>query len=157
MGYTTKMISRRNFIRVSAGMSLALGVDSLVPKLRSATAREVVKGRTYPDIINLQVQKTRLAIGGKETPAITSNGSIPGPLVRLREGQTATIKVTNQLKEDTSIHWHGILLPPEMDGVPGVTFPGIKPGSTFTYEFPLKQAGTYWYHSHSGFQEQLGH
>ncbi|KAI9130087.1 copper resistance system multicopper oxidase [Acaryochloris sp. CCMEE 5410] len=157
MGYTAKTITRRNFIRFSAGMGLALGFDSLVPKLRAATARVAGGSQTYPDIINLQVQKTRLAIAGKETPAITSNGSIPGPLVRLREGQTATIKVTNQLKEDTSIHWHGILLPPEMDGVPGVSFAGIKPGETFTYSFPVQQSGTYWYHSHSGVQEQMGH
>ncbi|KAI9129958.1 copper resistance system multicopper oxidase [Acaryochloris sp. CCMEE 5410] len=157
MGYIAKTLTRRNFIRFSAGMGLALGLDTLVPKMRAATAREVGEGRTYPDIINLQVQKTRLAIAEKETPAITSNGSIPGPLVRLREGQTATIQVTNRLKEDTSIHWHGILLPPEMDGVPGVSFAGIKPGETFTYRFPVQQSGTYWYHSHSGVQEQMGH
>ncbi|PZD71013.1 Copper resistance protein A [Acaryochloris thomasi RCC1774] len=157
MGYTTEIITRRNFIRFSAGMGFALGFNSLSPRLRAATAREAEGGRNYPDVINLQVQKTKLEIGGKETSAITSNGSIPGPLVRLREGQTATIQVTNRLKEDTSIHWHGILLPPEMDGVPGVSFAGIKPGKTFTYRFPVQQSGTYWYHSHSGVQEQMGH
>ncbi len=78
-------------------------------------------------------------------------------LQRLREGQNVRIAVTNTLKEDTSIHWHGLLVPFQMDGVPGVSFPGIKPGETFTYEFPIIQSGTYWYHSHSGLQEQEGH
>jgi CopA family copper-resistance protein len=87
---------------------------------------------------------------------VTVNGSVPGPLVRLREGETVTIRVTNQLEEVTSIHWHGVLVPHEMDGVPGVSFPGIKPGETFTYRYPVKQSGTYWYHSHSGLQEQAG-
>ncbi len=81
---------------------------------------------------------------------------LPGPLIRLREGQQATLRVTNQLKELTSIHWHGLLVPPEMDGVPGVSFGGIEPGATFTYRFPVKQSGTYWCHSHSGGQELLG-
>jgi FtsP/CotA-like multicopper oxidase with cupredoxin domain len=85
------------------------------------------------------------------------NGQLPAPLLRWREGDNVTLRVTNDLTVDTSIHWHGILLPFQMDGVPGVTFPGIKPGETFVYQFPLRQAGTYWYHSHSGFQEQLGH
>jgi CopA family copper-resistance protein len=82
---------------------------------------------------------------------------VPGPLLRLKEGQTVRISVTNTLDEDTSIHWHGLLVPFQMDGVPGVAFPGIKAGETFTYEFPVIQSGTYWYHSHSGLQEQLGH
>jgi CopA family copper-resistance protein len=78
-------------------------------------------------------------------------------VLRFREGEQAVIRVHNTLAEDTSIHWHGILLPPEMDGVPGLSFAGIRPGETFEYRFPIKQAGTYWYHSHSGLQEQLGH
>jgi len=85
------------------------------------------------------------------------NGQLPAPLLRWREGDDITLRVTNHMKVDTSIHWHGILLPFQMDGVPGVTFPGIKPGETFTYQFPLLQSGTYWYHSHSGLQEQQGH
>jgi CopA family copper-resistance protein len=82
---------------------------------------------------------------------------VPGPLLRLKEGQRVRIAVTNTLDEDTSIHWHGLLVPPEMDGVPGVSFPGIAPGQTFVYEFPVIQSGTYWYHSHSGLQEAEGH
>jgi CopA family copper-resistance protein len=81
---------------------------------------------------------------------------LPGPLIRLREGQSAKLSVTNTLAEDSSIHWHGILLPFQMDGVPGISFPGIKPGQTFDYEFPVRQSGTYWYHSHSNMQDAMG-
>ena len=87
---------------------------------------------------------------------MTINGSIPGPTLRFTEGDVARIKVHNTMTVDTSIHWHGILLPPEMDGVPYISFPPIAPQSTFTYEFPIRQSGTYWYHSHSGLQEQRG-
>ena len=83
------------------------------------------------------------------------NGTLPAPLIRLREGQNVRLSVTNRLKEDTSIHWHGLIVPFQMDGVPGVSFPGIQPGETFTYEFPVRQSGTYWYHSHSGMQEAV--
>src|SRR5690606_32000192 len=86
----------------------------------------------------------------------TVNGSIPAPTLRWREGDTVTIRVTNRLREHTSLHWHGIILPFEMDGVPGISFPGIAPGETFTYRFKVTQSGTYWYHSHSGMQEQTG-
>jgi len=96
-------------------------------------------------------------VAGKSAFPITLNGSMPGPLIRLREGQRAQINVTNALKTDTSIHWHGIILPENMDGVPGISFPGIKSGETFNYQFDVAQNGTYWYHSHSGFQEQIGH
>src|SRR3546814_299752 len=85
------------------------------------------------------------------------NGVLPAPLIRLREGQNVRIHVENTLDEDTSIHWHGFILPFHMDGVPGISFPGILPKTTFTYEFPIVQNGTYWYHSHSGLQEQIGH
>src|SRR3546814_15249291 len=78
-------------------------------------------------------------------------------MLRLREGRTVRLHVTNALEEDTSVHWHGLLVPFQFDGVPGVSFPGIRPGETFTYEIPVRQAGTYWWHSHSGLQEQIGH
>jgi CopA family copper-resistance protein len=109
-----------------------------------------------PDIA-LSVGEIHFRIDGKPVHAVGMNGTVPAPLIRLREGQTARIKVTNGLSEDTSIHWHGLLLPFQMDGVPGLTFPGIRPGETFTYEFPIIQSGTYWYHSHSGLQEPMGH
>src|SRR3546814_5235417 len=83
------------------------------------------------------------------------NGVLPAPLIRLREGQNVRIHVENTLDEDTSIHWHVFILPFHMDGVPGISFPGILPKTTFTYEFPIVQNGTYWYHSHSGLQEQI--
>src|SRR3546814_14848635 len=90
--------------------------------------------------------------------AVTINGTPPAPLIRLKEGRKVRIAVTNSLKdEDTSIHWHAIILPFQMDGVPGVSFPGLKPGETFVYEFPVPQSGPYWYHSHTGLQQQLGH
>ncbi|MBL0000636.1 MAG: copper resistance system multicopper oxidase [Sphingomonadales bacterium] len=94
--------------------------------------------------------------GGKASHAFTINGTVPGPIIRLKEGQKVRIAVTNTLDEDTSIHWHGLLLPFQMDGVPGISFPGIKPGETFSYEFEVRQAGTYWYHSHSNMQETMG-
>lgn len=108
-----------------------------------------------PDI-RLRIGHSAFTLGEKTGHAITVNGSLPAPLVRLREGQTARISVTNLLDEDTSVHWHGLLLPFQMDGVPGVSFPGIRAKETFVYEFPVRQSGTYWYHSHSGLQEQEG-
>ncbi|MCK8067522.1 copper resistance system multicopper oxidase [Cobetia sp. 1CM21F] len=107
--------------------------------------------------ISLVIRREDIDIAGQFARPISINGSSPGPMVRLKEGQDAVIKVTNLLDEPTSIHWHGIILPPEMDGVPGISFAGIAPGETFTYRFPVTQSGTYWYHSHSGLQEQEGH
>lgn len=107
-------------------------------------------------VIDLTIEDLALPIGGRTGSAMAANGTVPGPLVRLREGQEAVLRVTNRLSEIASIHWHGILLPPDMDGVPGVSFAGIKPGETFTYRFPVRQSGTYWAHSHSGGQELLG-
>ena len=93
---------------------------------------------------------------GDAVQALTVDGGIPGPTLRFTEGDVARIRVHNQLDVPSSVHWHGLLVPPEEDGVPGVSFPGIPARSSFTYEFPLRQAGTYWYHSHSGLQEQRG-
>ena len=106
--------------------------------------------------IALSIGHTPFSIGGKTGHAVTVNGTLPGPIIRLKEGQKVRLAVTNTLNEDSSIHWHGILLPFQMDGVPGVSFPGIKPGQTYNYEFEVKQSGTYWYHSHSGMQEAMG-
>ncbi|WP_425571078.1 copper resistance system multicopper oxidase [Sphingomonas paucimobilis] len=106
--------------------------------------------------ITLTVGRQHMMIDGKPYHAIGINGSAPAPLIRLREGQRARITVVNTLDEETSIHWHGLLLPFQMDGVPGISFPGIPAGGRFTYEFPVVQARTYWYHSHSGLQEQEG-
>jgi CopA family copper-resistance protein len=111
---------------------------------------------TGASVVDLTIDKMDFRIGDRVGQAVTVNGSLPAPLLRFRQGQEIELRVTNRLKERSSIHWHGILLPFEMDGVPGVTFKGIDPGETFVYRFPLKQYGTYWYHSHSGMQEQLG-
>ena len=108
-------------------------------------------------VIDLSVGAGERIVQGRRSHTVAVNGSVPGPLIRLREGQNVRINVTNHLDEDTSVHWHGMLVPFHMDGVPGVSFPGIRPRETFTYEFPIRQAGTYWYHSHSGLQEQQGH
>lgn len=106
--------------------------------------------------IRLDVGHTPFTVGGRTGHAVTVNGTLPAPLIRLKEGETARLIVTNHLDEDTSIHWHGLLLPFQMDGVPGISFPGIAPHSSFTYEFPVIQSGTYWYHSHSNLQEAMG-
>jgi len=105
---------------------------------------------------DLTIAETPVNFTGTPRMATTINGSIPAPILRWRQGNTVTLRVTNRMRESTSIHWHGILLPFEMDGVPRISFPGIAPGETFVYRFPVKQSGTYWYHSHSGFQEQTG-
>jgi CopA family copper-resistance protein len=106
--------------------------------------------------IDLRIAETRVAVAGRTATATTVNGGVPGPELRLREGQDVLLRVHNAMDMDTSIHWHGLMVPPGMDGVPGVSFEGIRPGTTFEYRFPIRQSGTYWYHSHSGFQEQTG-
>ena len=116
----------------------------------------VQNGGAAERIVDLVIDALDLPIDGRTAHAIAVNGTVPGPIVRFREGETAVLRVTNRLEEISSIHWHGILLPPGMDGVPGVSFAGIRPGETFTYRFPVRQSGTYWAHSHSGGQELLG-
>ncbi len=147
---------RRRFLQGGAVLAggLAFGGGLLPAWARSAAP-------TLPTLsgeeIALTIDHAEVRIDGKPGHAVAINGTVPGPLIRLKEGQNVRIKVTNKLDEDTSIHWHGLILPFQMDGVPGVSFPGIKPGETFVYEFPVVQSGTYWYHSHSGLQEQEGH
>jgi CopA family copper-resistance protein len=106
--------------------------------------------------LKLTIERRTWTIDGRRGKAVLINGTLPGPLLRLKEGQNLRIAVENRMDEETSIHWHGLLTPVHMDGVPGVSFPGIAPHSTFVYEFPVIQSGTYWYHSHSGFQELEG-
>jgi CopA family copper-resistance protein len=150
---------RRRFLSAAAWAGLGCSLPSLVP----AWARSGTRGLA-PDMPTLTGEEIALTVGhsefsvaGRTGHAVTVNGTLPGPLIRLREGQNVRLAVTNALDEDTSIHWHGVLLPFEMDGVPGVSFPGIRPRQTFVYEFPIRHAGTFWYHSHSNLQEQLGH
>ena len=144
--------SRRSLLKTAA--SAALG--SALVRLRPAyAAGEGLAASSVPEI-DLRIHRETLLIGERPGAVTCINGSLPGPLVRLREGDVATLRVANALDEDSSIHWHGLLVPAEMDGVPGVSFPGIRPGETFTYRYPVVQSGTYWYHSHSGLQEQTG-
>ncbi len=136
-----------------------LGLQGLLPawaQTGSAGLRADLPGLDGPNI-NLTVGHSEFTVGGRTGHAVTVNGLLPAPLLRMREGQNVRLSVTNTLDEDTSIHWHGLLLPFQMDGVPGISFPGIRPRETFVYEFPLIQSGTYWYHSHSGLQEAIGH
>jgi FtsP/CotA-like multicopper oxidase with cupredoxin domain len=151
-------VRRRAFLqRGAAGGALAAGAwfPAWAQSLSSGIPAPVpvVSGGD----ITLRIARQAMTIDGRASRAIGINGTVPGPLIRLREGQLARLRVINDLDEDSSIHWHGLLVPAAMDGVPGVSFPGIRPRSTFLYEFPVRQSGTYWYHSHSGLQEQLGH
>ena len=161
-----KLIERRTLLRAGALGAAGVGLSSLYPAWAQSGSHGTTKGHgsaakgvttLQGNEINLQVGETSFNVDGRTGHAIAINGTIPAPLVRLREGQNVRLIVNNTLDEDTSIHWHGLIVPMQMDGVPGISFPGIKPRSTFTYEFPLKQSGTYWYHSHSGLQEQVGH
>ncbi|MBX7528465.1 copper resistance system multicopper oxidase [Qipengyuania vesicularis] len=152
------LISRRSLIRSTAGLAAASAMTMPAwARGQSLTHASQGFGEVSGERIALDVRGHHFGVGGRSGHAIAVNGSVPGPLLRLKEGQNVRIEVTNHLEEDTSIHWHGLLLPFQFDGVPGVSFPGIKPGETFTYEFPIRQNGTYWWHSHSGLQEQAGH
>ena len=155
----TSLIGRRDLLRNVAAGGGALAALPLFPAWAQPVSAGIV--RPLPTVsgvdIRLRIAHRMMMIDGRESHAIGINGTIPGPLIRLREGQDVRLHVENALDEDSSIHWHGLILPFHMDGVPGISFPGIKPRSTFTYEFPVVQSGTYWYHSHSGLQEQLGH
>ncbi|NKE73409.1 copper resistance system multicopper oxidase [Candidatus Manganitrophus noduliformans] len=153
----TNRISRRQLLKRAGTLGMLAVLERLAPAYVWARPTEAAQTpQLSGKVIDLTIAETPFRIGDRTGTAHTINGTVPGPLLRLHEGEEVTLNVTNRLREIASIHWHGILLPPEMDGVPGVSFGGIKPGTTFTYRFPLKQSGTYWYHSHSGFQEQLG-
>ena len=152
-------LDRRTLLRGAAAGGGLLGLQGLLPawaQTGSAGLRSDLPSLVGPNI-DLTVGHSPFSVGGRTGHAVTVNGLLPAPLLRLREGQNVRLSVTNTLDEDTSIHWHGLLLPFQMDGVPGISFPGIKPHETFVYEFPIKQSGTYWYHSHSGLQEAMGH
>ncbi|TBN35405.1 copper resistance system multicopper oxidase [Pseudomonas sp. BGI-2] len=147
--------SRRTFVKglAAAGILGGLGLwRTPVWAITSPGEPNVLAGTDF----DLFIGETPVNITGNPRTAMTINGGIPGPLLRWREGDTVTLRVRNKLDASTSIHWHGILLPANMDGVPGLSFHGIEPGGMYVYQFKLRQNGTYWYHSHSGFQEQSG-
>lgn len=151
-------VTRRRFVQGLAAGGVLASLPGLLragwsdPAQTVTGSAPVLRGTE----IDLVVAESPVNFTGYPRLATTINGSIPAPTLRLREGDTVTIRVTNRLSEATSIHWHGILLPFQMDGVPGISFAGIAPGESFTYRFKLEQTGTYWYHSHSGFQEITG-
>jgi len=149
---------RRAVLRDAAFLSGTAAFGAWLP----AWAQSVAAGLTQPlptlagGDISLRIARQTMMIDGRPSRAIGINGTVPAPLIRLKEGQSVRIHVTNELEEDSSLHWHGLIVPSDQDGVPGVSYPGIQARSTFVYQFPLKQSGTYWYHSHSGTQEQAG-
>ncbi len=155
----TRTIDRRQLLRGATLAGGGLALSAYMPAWAQTGSVGLV--RPLPTVvgpdISLRIAHQMMTIDGRESHAIGINGTVPAPLVRLREGQNVRLSVTNDLDEDSSIHWHGLLVPFQFDGVPGISFPGIKAKSTFVYEFPVIQSGTYWYHSHSGLQEQLGH
>ena len=148
-------MQRRTFIKgVAASSFLGLAAIDLQAKPAKKQQRNdtVLTGKEF----FLDIDYTTVNITGKHSVATTINGQLPGPTLVWQEGDTITLHVTNHLKTSSSIHWHGIILPAPMDGVPGISYKGIPSGKTFTYRFKVKQHGTYWYHSHSGYQEQTG-
>ncbi|HCR3999214.1 TPA: copper resistance system multicopper oxidase [Citrobacter freundii] len=147
--------SRRTFLKglTLSGVAGSLGVWSF--NARSSLSLPVAASLQGTQF-DLTIGETAVNITGSERQAKTINGGLPGPVLRWKEGDTITLKVKNRLNEQTSIHWHGIILPANMDGVPGLSFMGIEPDDTYVYTFKVKQNGTYWYHSHSGLQEQEG-
>lgn len=148
----SRPLSRRRFVQGLAGGGALAALGNWRAALAAPAAAAELRGTEF----HLEIGETPVNFTGATRIGTTVNGRLPAPVLRWREGDTVTLHVTNRLREQTSIHWHGILLPTDMDGVPGLSFPGIDPGQTFTYRFDVRQSGTYWYHSHSGFQEQTG-
>ena len=162
------MLNRRRFLTGSStllGASMLSTLPSIANSALGKGQQNVAVNSDRADHIvpiltgnefDLYVSKKPVIVDGKSSMATLINDSLPAPTLKMQEGDTVTIRVHNQMNESTSIHWHGLLVPFEMDGVPGISFDGIPANSTFTYTFKLVQAGTYWYHSHTGFQEQTG-
>jgi FtsP/CotA-like multicopper oxidase with cupredoxin domain len=146
-----KFVTRRRFVQ---GLSGALATAALPSgRVAAGVDRRTVSSGTQFD---LEVSALEVNFTGARRLATALNGQVPGPLLRWREGDTVTVRIKNQLTVPTSLHWHGVIVPSDMDGVPGLSFAGIGPGETFEYRFRVNQSGTYWYHSHSRFQEQVG-
>jgi CopA family copper-resistance protein len=145
------LLSRRTFVQGVAGSALLAG-SARWSTTRAAAPGTVLSGTDF----ELTIDALAVNYTGQARVATAVNGHLPGPVLRWREGDTVTLRVTNRLPVRSSIHWHGILLPAAMDGVPGLSFPGIDPGESYLYRFAVQQSGTYWYHAHSGFQEQTG-
>ncbi len=138
-------------IAAASGLSL-FSRSSQAQNMPAPIGPQILSGTEF----DLTLSDTPMNLSGRVSRTTCVNGSIPAPTLRWREGTTVTLRVHNTLPTSSSIHWHGVILPFNMDGVPGISFPGIPPGETFTYQFPIRQSGTYWYHSHTRFQEQTG-
>jgi CopA family copper-resistance protein len=155
-----QVLDRRQLLRragmAGGGAALLAGWPGWAQRVSEGVGTTATLPTVSGEDIRLRIAHQMMTVDGRTGHAIGINGSAPAPLIRLREGQTARLHVENALDEETSLHWHGLLVPSHMDGVPGISFPGIAKGRRFTYEFPVVQAGTYWYHSHSGLQEQSG-
>ncbi len=149
-------LTRRGYLKGAGAVGALALIDRFAPAYARTHGESGALAPQHEGVFGLEIAPLRFDVDGREGRAIAANGTVPGPLLRLREGRDAIIRVSNRLTEVTSIHWHGLLLPPGMDGVPGVSFAGIQPQSVFEYRFPVKQSGTYWAHSHSGGQELLG-
>ena len=154
----TVLVSRRRFVLGLAAGGVLAAFPSIIHAVPSLTASTITGNapELSGKVIDLVIGESPVNFTGVVRMATTVNGSIPAPTLRLKEGDDVTIRVTNNLAVPSSIHWHGLILPYQMDGVPGISFKGIMPGETFVYKFKLQQSGTYWYHSHSGFQEMTG-
>lgn len=148
--------SRRRFVTGLAAGGVAAGTGAWRTAIAGANTPSASPPTLAGTRFELAIDATPVNLTGRVRPAVTVNQSLPAPILRWREGDTVTLHVANRLPVQSSIHWHGILLPANMDGVPGLSFDGIGPGETFTYRFDIRQSGTYWYHSHSLFQEQAG-
>ena len=150
-------ISRRRLLKSATAGVFCAALNALLPvPLWAVSNRPGISSFAHPGRYDLKIGATQITVDGEPAHAIGINGTVPGPLLRFKEGEPITLNVGNALAEDTSIHWHGLLLPTNMDGVPGLSYPGIKPGETYRFHYHVKQSGTYWYHSHSGLQEQVG-
>jgi CopA family copper-resistance protein len=147
--------SRRRFVTGLAMGGVLAGFGFKSPSIFAAPSQVGIPELSGNEF-DLTIGKQAVNFTGAPRYATTVNGSLPAPVLRFKEGETVSLSVTNTLAEDSSIHWHGLILPTDMDGVPGLSFDGIKPGETYNYQFKVNQSGTYWYHSHSGFQEQAG-
>jgi Putative multicopper oxidases len=160
-------VSRRDFLRSAGALTAMAGIQTLLPGWVQASGGAHAGGLTGLQPTrrdgtrveyDITIDRTPFEVAGKRATAITMNGTVPGPLIRLQEGEEVVLRYHNNLEEETSIHWHGLLIPNQFDGVPAVNYPGVAPGETFKAgPFEVRQYGTYWYHSHSGLQEQLGH
>jgi CopA family copper-resistance protein len=149
-------LSRRQFVTGAAAGGLLLSTGAYSRSLRAELPAHQPPQTLQGNQFDLGIGYREVNFTGTPRQATVVNGGLPAPVLRWKQGEEVVLRVTNNLAVDSSIHWHGIILPSGMDGVPRFSFPGIKPGETFTYRFPVQQSGTYWYHSHSGFQEQTG-